>query len=118
MTSRPTIFRRSIPQFAPGHFERNARLAQHVREVADRQGITAAQLALAWLIGRDERIVPIFGTRKRASLVSNVQAVDVSLASEVLEALDELAPQEAVAGERWPSQLMDQPDHSDSRSEN
>jgi aryl-alcohol dehydrogenase-like predicted oxidoreductase len=63
--------------------------------------VTPAQLALAWLLGRGEDIVPIPGTRSRARLEENAAAVDITLTPNELAALDALAPQGVAAGERY-----------------
>ena len=101
-------FRRSLPQFQSGNFERNLALADEVRELAEAKGAQPAQLALAWLLARGEEIVPIFGTRRRANVDANARAVDVELSRAELDRLDELAPPGAPAGERWSPELMAQ----------
>ena len=47
--------------------------------MADRKGITPAQLALAWLLAQAENIVPIPGTRKISRLEENLAALDITL---------------------------------------
>jgi aryl-alcohol dehydrogenase-like predicted oxidoreductase len=103
-------FRRSLPQFAPGNFERNLALADRVRALAEARGATAAQVALAWLLSREQWLVPIFGTRRRANVASNVEAAALALSPGELAALEEAAPRGATAGERWPQAFLAQLD--------
>jgi aryl-alcohol dehydrogenase-like predicted oxidoreductase len=101
-------FRRFSPQFQPGNFERNAELAEEVRALAEAKGVTAPQLALAWLLTRGPRVVPIFGTRRSAAVEENASAADVELTEEELRRLDELLPAGAAVGDRWPAEFMSQ----------
>ena len=75
-------------------------LADRVRELAAAKGCTPAQLALAWLLTR-ENVVPIPGTSNIGRLAENVGAVDVHLTREELDDIDQLSPKGAVAGERY-----------------
>jgi aryl-alcohol dehydrogenase-like predicted oxidoreductase len=43
-------FRRTLPRFSPANFHRNLDLVMHVKAIADAKGVTAAQLALAWVL--------------------------------------------------------------------
>jgi aryl-alcohol dehydrogenase-like predicted oxidoreductase/DNA-binding transcriptional MerR regulator len=95
-------FRPGNPRFQGGNFDRNLRLAQRVREVAEGKGVTAAQLALAWVLAQGEDIVPIPGTKRRARLEENAAARDVELTAEDLAALEQAVPAGAVAGDRYP----------------
>jgi aryl-alcohol dehydrogenase-like predicted oxidoreductase len=99
-------FRRTIPRFAPGNFEKNLALVDRVNELAREKGCTAAQLALAWVLARGETIVPIPGTKRRANLEQNVGAVGVRLTPDDLRRVDEAMPPDAVAGARYTEAAM------------
>jgi aryl-alcohol dehydrogenase-like predicted oxidoreductase len=101
-------FRRSSPQFQPGNFERNRALVDEIERLAETRGIAPAQLALAWLLVQGPQIVPIFGTRRRTNLETNAAAIEITLADDELARLDELAPQGAASGDRYPPSLMGQ----------
>ena len=101
-------FRKSLPQFQSGNFERNLALADEVRALADEKGVQPAQLALAWLLALGTDLVPIFGTRRAANLSANINAVELELTADDMERLDELAPKGAAAGDRWTPELMGQ----------
>jgi len=87
-------FRKNNPRFTGENFQRNLRLADAVRSVADEAGATPAQVALAWLLTRGEDVVPIPGTKRVARVEENTAAVDVTLTDAQLRTLNELAPAE------------------------
>jgi aryl-alcohol dehydrogenase-like predicted oxidoreductase len=96
----PDDWRRRNPRFQQGNFERNVALADRVREMAATKGCTPAQLALAWLLTR-ENVFPIPGTSNVERLAENVGAVDVHLTRDELDEIDRRSPRDAVAGERY-----------------
>jgi aryl-alcohol dehydrogenase-like predicted oxidoreductase len=103
----PDDFRRRNPRFQGEAFAQNLQLVDRVRQIADGKGVTASQLALAWVMARSGRngnppIVPIPGTKRVGYLEENAAAADVELTAEDLQALDEAAPQGATAGDRYP----------------
>ena len=70
------------------------------------KGVTAAQLALAWLLAQGNDIAPIPGTKRRATLAENLGAADLTLTADDLAALDAAFPPDAVAGERYNEDTM------------
>ncbi|HSU70089.1 MAG TPA: aldo/keto reductase [Micrococcaceae bacterium] len=107
----PHDFRRNIPRFAEGVLEANAAVVQAVQQVAQEQGSTAAQVALAWLLAQGTRlglpVVPIPGTRKPERIDENIGALSLELTDNQLDVLDAAA--DAVVGSRsadprWVSQ--------------
>jgi aryl-alcohol dehydrogenase-like predicted oxidoreductase len=95
-------FRRANPRFAGEAFDANRALVERVQALAAERGVTAAQLALAWVLAQGEDVVPIPGTRRVRYLEQNVAAADVRLTDEDLAALAAAVPPEAVAGDRYP----------------
>ena len=65
------------------------------------KGITAAQLALAWVLAQGEDLIPIPGTRRIATLEQNAAAVDVVLTSEDLARIEDVFPKGAATGHRY-----------------
>jgi aryl-alcohol dehydrogenase-like predicted oxidoreductase len=94
-------FRRTSPRFQGENFEKNLELVDRVREIADEKGVTAGQLALAWLLAQGEDVVPIPGTKRREYLEENVGAVTIELTDEDMRRIEEVAPVGAAAGERY-----------------
>jgi aryl-alcohol dehydrogenase-like predicted oxidoreductase len=94
-------FRRHHPRFQGENFDRNMQLVERVEELASEKGVTAGQLALAWVLHRGDDIVPIPGTKRVSYLEENVAAADVSLTEDELRQLDEIAPAGVAAGDRY-----------------
>ncbi len=94
------IRRRGNPRFQGGSFERNVALADRVRELAATKGCMLAQLALAWLLTRED-VVPIPGTSSVERLSENAGAVDVQLTRDELDEIDRRSPKGAASGERY-----------------
>jgi len=95
-------WRRQNPRFAAGNFERNLALVGEVERLAAARGVSAAQLALAWVLSRGPHVVAIPGTRRLERLAENAAAAGLTLTPAELEALDAIAPPGAAAGERYP----------------
>ena len=96
----PDDWRRKNPRFQGGNFERNVGLADRIREIAAAKGCTPAQLALAWLLTRDN-VVPIPGTSSIERLTENAGAVAVQLTNDERDELERRSPKGAVAGDRY-----------------
>jgi len=95
-------FRRFQPRFQGENFARNLDLVSRVGEIATAKGITAGQLALAWVHAQGDEVVPIPGTKRRSYLEENVAALDVTLSPDDLAALDAVLPPGGAAGDRYP----------------
>jgi aryl-alcohol dehydrogenase-like predicted oxidoreductase len=119
----PDDFRRHNPRFQGHNFTRNLALVQRVRQIAADKAVTAAQLALAWVLhqGRDDNnnndgndgndggdggdggnIVPIPGTKRVRYLEENLGALDVELTTDDLARIEQAFPKGGTAGERYP----------------
>src|SRR5438105_2636558 len=99
-------YRRTTPRFQGDNFQRNLDLVKRVEEIAREKKCSSAQLALAWVLAQGEQIVPIPGTKRRKYLQENSGALDVTLTSEDLERIDEVAPKGAFSGSRYPEAMM------------
>jgi aryl-alcohol dehydrogenase-like predicted oxidoreductase len=99
-------YRKTTPRFQGENFQRNLDLVARVSEIAHEKRCTPAQLALAWVLAHGNDIVPIPGTKRRKYLQENIGALDVDLTSEDLARIDEVAPQDAFAGSRYPEAMM------------
>jgi aryl-alcohol dehydrogenase-like predicted oxidoreductase len=94
-------YRRFSPRFQGENFARNLELVEKVKQLAAQAGITAGQLALAWVLAQGEDIVPIPGTKHRKYIEENAAAIEVSLAPEVAKKLQNIFPPDAAAGDRY-----------------
>jgi len=95
-------FRKYLPRFTGENFTRNLALVDAVRGLAEAKGCTPAQLALAWVLGQGDDVVPIPGTKRRRYLEENVAADSVELDAGDLAAIDEVFPPDVTAGSRYP----------------
>jgi len=102
--------RRSMPRFAPEAYAANLALLSGVHHLADEQGCTVAQLALAWLLTRGDHVLPIPGTTRVEHLEENVGATRVQLAAAQLSQLDTLINARTVSGSRYSAQANSEVD--------
>lgn len=98
--------RRDHPRFEPANLERNVALVATLKELAENEGCTPAQLALAWILRRGDDILPIPGTRRRRWLEENTAALDLAPSDATLATLDRTFRAGAGAGTRYPAGQM------------
>lgn len=89
------------PRFADGNLQRNLAMVEALRELASERGVTAGQLALAWVQARGSDVVPIPGTKRRRYLEENVAAASLVLSDDDLAAVEKAVPVDEVAGTRY-----------------
>ena len=99
-------YRRFSPRFQGENFAKNLRLVEQVKTLAADKGVTAGQLALAWVLAQGDYIIPIPGTKRRTYLQENVEALSISLSADELAALDAIFPADATAGLRYPKEVL------------
>jgi pyridoxine 4-dehydrogenase len=95
-----------LPRFAGDNLKRNEALVKKLADIAKARGITVAQLAIAWVLGRGEDIVPLIGARRRDRLAETLAARDITLSDGELAAIDAVAPEGAIAGTRYHESQM------------
>lgn len=94
-------FRRSNPRFMGDNFQKNLDLVSAVGEIAADKGVSAAQLALAWVLAQGPHLVPIPGTRRVRTLEDNVASTEIVLTPEDLARIEAVFPKDAASGERY-----------------
>ncbi len=94
-------FRRHSPRFTEANLARNLAIVERVQSLAAARGVTAGQLALAWVLSRGEDVVPIPGTKRRRWLEENIAAAQLELSDDDLAELDEAVPADAAVGDRY-----------------
>ena len=99
-------YRRQSPRFQGDNFARNLVLVEQVEALAAAKGCTPGQLALAWVLSRDEHLIAIPGTKRRRYLEENVAALQVSLDAADLARIEAVFPLDAVAGARYSAEAM------------
>jgi aryl-alcohol dehydrogenase-like predicted oxidoreductase len=91
-------FRHNAPRFQGDNLSRNRDRFAPLRRIAEEAGIAPGQLALAWLLARSPRAVPIPGSRSPAHIDENVAAARIRLAPEVLAQVDEVSASSEAVG--------------------
>ncbi|MER9482148.1 aldo/keto reductase [Mesorhizobium sp. M0494] len=99
-------WRRGLPRFQADAMAANAAVVAVLEKMAAGEGVTPAQLALAWVLHQGDFIVPIPGARKMRHLEQNTAAADIVLSqAEVASIGDALSP-EKVVGKRYTEELL------------
>jgi aryl-alcohol dehydrogenase-like predicted oxidoreductase len=93
--------RARFPRFREENHARNLELLAALETIADDRGVTAAQLAIAWVASRGDGIIPLIGTKRRDRLAEALQALDLTLSTDDLAAIEAAVPATAVAGDRY-----------------
>ena len=99
-------FRAYSPRFQDENLQRNLDLVEALHKIAEQNGVTVAQIAIAWVLSRGEDIVPLVGARRRDRLTEALGAADATLDEADLAAIEEAVPAGAAAGERYPESQM------------
>ena len=99
-------FRGMSPRFQGDNLRHNLNLVEALRQVADHLGVSVAQVAIAWVAGRGDDIVPLVGARRRDRLAESLAAADVQLSADDLAAIEAAIPHGAAAGSRYADALM------------
>ena len=98
----PDDWRRRNPRFQGENFQKNLEVAARVAKIGAERGVTASQIALAWLLHRGQDIVPIPGTQRRKYLEENAAAAAITLSADELRRIDATFPRGTAAGNRYP----------------
>ncbi|MBB4857725.1 aryl-alcohol dehydrogenase-like predicted oxidoreductase [Novosphingobium chloroacetimidivorans] len=96
--------RRIHPRFQDEAVAANARRRVTIEGVAERLGVTPAQVSLAWVLSKG--VVPIPGTRHIRHLEDNWAAGTISLDDETVAELEAAFPRGATVGDRYPAEQM------------
>jgi len=99
-------YRRFSPRFQGPNFDANLKLVGHLQELARSKGVTAGQLALAWVLAQGHDVIPIPGTKRRTHLEENLLAERVTFTPDELSTIDTIAPRGIAAGPRYPEAMM------------
>ena len=94
------------PRFSQDNLPRNLNLVAALEAIAADRGVTAGQLALAWVQHRGDDVVPIPGTKRRKYLEENVAAASIALSADDLAAIESAVPADEVSGTRYPEPMM------------
>jgi aryl-alcohol dehydrogenase-like predicted oxidoreductase len=93
--------RARFPRFRGENHARNLELLAALETIAAAHEVTAAQLAIAWVASRGDDIIPLIGTKRRDRLDEALRALDLTLSTDELAAIEAAVPADAVAGDRY-----------------
>jgi aryl-alcohol dehydrogenase-like predicted oxidoreductase len=102
----PSDPRARFPRFHDGNLERNVGLLGALEKLARERGVSAAQLAIAWVAAQGHDIIPLIGTKRRARLAEALAAFDLALTPADLAAIEAAVPAGDVAGDRYDAHSM------------
>ena len=108
--------RAHLPRFSGANLASNQQLVQGLASHARALGITASQLAIAWVLARGDDIVPVVGARKRSQLAEALGALTVKLSAEEMASLERVVSPDTVAGARYDPRQMQALDSERGRS--
>jgi aryl-alcohol dehydrogenase-like predicted oxidoreductase len=94
-------YRNTVPRFSQEARKANGAVVEVIKEIARHQGVTAAQIALAWLLARKPWIVPIPGTTKLHRLEENIAAANVQLSAQDAADIEKAIAAVPVIGARY-----------------
>ncbi|MGF1428104.1 aldo/keto reductase [Kitasatospora sp. LaBMicrA B282] len=101
-----TDFRGFSPRFQGENLTHNLALVEALRTIAEAKGASTAQVAIAWVAGRGEDIVPLVGARRRDRLAEALGALDLHLDQADLAAIEAAVPAGSAAGDRYAAAQM------------
>jgi aryl-alcohol dehydrogenase-like predicted oxidoreductase len=107
--SKPTgakDFRAYLPRFAGESGEQNAKTVAAFQGLAKDHGLSPAQLAVAWVLAKQPRLVPVVGARTRKQLVDSLGALDAKLSATDIGAIDAMFAEGAIQGTRYAAEQM------------
>ncbi|KAK6529031.1 hypothetical protein TWF694_004251 [Orbilia ellipsospora] len=103
----PGDFRSYSPRFSKENFHKNLELVHHIDRIAQKKGVTNAQLTLAWVLSRGDDVLPIPGTTRLEGLKENFGGVKVTLTEEEKKEIEKAAQDCELIGERYPPGMTD-----------
>ena len=94
-------FRRKLPRYQGDFAMNNQQLAAGFAEIAASKQCSPAQLAIAWVLSKSERVIPIPGTKRPEYLIENTGALSVKLLDIDFEQIENLLMKYPNIGDRY-----------------
>jgi len=98
--------RAHLPRFTGGNVTQNDKVVEELKQLAADQGVTPAQLAIAWVLAKGRRIIPVIGARTRKQLSESLAALRVKLSAADLGHIEDSVRPSDIAGTRYDSRQM------------
>jgi aryl-alcohol dehydrogenase-like predicted oxidoreductase len=99
-------FRAHMPRFAGENLAQNLKLVEVLKGLSVEKGISASQLAIAWVLAKGKNIIPVMGARTRAQLAESLAALDVQLTPPEIACVETSISESVVAGTRYDEHHM------------
>ncbi|PVF96487.1 Aldo/keto reductase [Serendipita vermifera] len=96
-------WRKENPRFTGEAFKENLKLVDALKQIADKKGVTPAQLTLAWVLAQGDDFIAIPGTKKTKYLKENIGGRSVRLTRDDIAQIDNILDNIKVIGERYPA---------------
>lgn len=93
--------RQTLPRFTPEAIRANTRIVNELQHFGRVRGMTASQVALAWLLQKEEWIVPIPGTTKLSHLEENLRTLDFKCSEDEWKELERRVTGIPIVGDRY-----------------
>jgi aryl-alcohol dehydrogenase-like predicted oxidoreductase len=103
--------RNTLPRFTPEAMQANLAIVEAINRFGRPRGLTAAQVALGWLLTKQPWIVPIPGTTKLAHLEENLRAADLKFSATEVGELENAVSKIEIVGARYPAEQQRQIAH-------
>ncbi|KAF8679689.1 Aldo kereductase [Rhizoctonia solani] len=87
-------------------FKNNVKLVNALKDLAEKKGITPAQLSLAWVSSLGQHVVPVPGSTRAARTVENASAASIELSKQELEEITHIIGANPISGDRYPEEVM------------
>ncbi len=100
-------WRRAVPRFQGANLAHNVELLAPLDEIAAEHGVSPSSVALAWILAKGDDLVPLVGIGRPENVDRNLEAFRVGLTAADVARLDEAFAPDAVAGDRYPAEMMD-----------
>jgi aryl-alcohol dehydrogenase-like predicted oxidoreductase len=94
-------YRAHLPRFSGDNYVSNQQLVEKLRAIAAEKGVTATQLAVAWVLAKGRNIIPLIGARKRTQLEESLEATHLALSADDVARIEAAVPASAVSGTRY-----------------
>ena len=103
----PDDMRQTMPRFTGKNFVHNLAVLSELKDIAQRNHCSTAQLSLAWLLAQGETLVPIPGSKHVSFVEENAAAADLQIPAAELDLAGELFVKHGVHGDRYaPSHMI------------
>ena len=107
MVFKNTDFRKTIPRFNQENLKRNSIILDVLTEISNNKKVSIAQVALSWVLHKEDFIVPLFGASKLDRLQENALSINVSLSKEELDYINNAISKITIYGDRYPKEHME-----------